>query len=146
MVAWTTAWGTFDGLILGLPIVIVAYLWLPLVTFIVGAALWALINIVSCRFVDRSWDTLLAGGTFDRWLEKRRSGERGKKAAEWVGRGSTVAFGVAALLSSAVLTVAVNRAVTGRPAPRRSLMAASLTPAIVYPAFFCLVAYLAQQA
>jgi hypothetical protein len=145
MVAFITAWATFDGIILGLPILVISIAWLPLVVFIVGAAVWALINITACRWVDRSWDTLIAGGGFERWLDKLRSKDRGKRAAEWVGRGSAVAFGVAAVLTSAVATVAVNRAATGRPTPGRLLMVVSLTPAIAWAGFFSGFAYLLQK-
>jgi hypothetical protein len=126
-------WAFADAIILGLPIMIASTATgRPVVVFLVGGGLYSLFNIGSCRWIERQWDDWIVGSSFERKLEKLRTGKRAQHAVERITGGSVKAFGVAAVVLSASEVIALHRLATGHSAGRARIVAASLAPAIVY--------------
>jgi hypothetical protein len=131
------AWTFFDGIILGLPILLVAFAWdRPVIVFVVGALLWILANVAVCRWIDREWDSWIVGTSFETRLEAFRNGKRARRPVELVTRGSPFWFGLAAILTSAGEVVALHRLVVGGSATRGQELAAALAPALFWAALF----------
>jgi hypothetical protein len=107
VVLWTFA----DGIILGIPTIILAAVWNAVIVFIIGAAVYTLFNLGSCRWIDDKWDTWIVGTSFEQRLDKVRNGKRARRPVELIGRGSRFWFGLAAVLLSAsqVVAPAANR-------------------------------------
>src|SRR5215510_6447681 len=70
--AMVTAWTFFDGFIIGGPILLVAEGVSPLAGFLFGAAVWSLANLTVCRWLNRQWESGVAGSRFEARLHKVR--------------------------------------------------------------------------
>ena len=56
----------FDGLIIGIPVMVLAAWFRPLVVWGVASGVLVWVNAAACGWVDRKWDTWIAGTGFER--------------------------------------------------------------------------------
>ena len=70
-------WTFFDGLILGIPILFAAvFIDQRVVVFAVGVALWTVINVAACGWIQRERDAWIVGTRFETRLEQLRNSSR----------------------------------------------------------------------
>lgn len=140
------AWTFFDGLILGLPIMIVAGVTeLPLIVFAIGAAAWTVLNIGAGHWIEGKWDTWIVGTRFEARLERFRNGKRAQRVVGWITRGSPILYALAGITTSASQTIALHRLVTGHSAERSRFLGAAIGPALFWSGFFALVGFVFRE-
>jgi hypothetical protein len=139
-------WTFFDGVIIGFPILVAATLWRPLMAFVIGATVWITLNLLTGRWIDREWESRVVGTRLETRLDKARSGERAQRAVARVANGSTLAFGVGAVLLSAGQMFALNRIAAGPPVSRSRRLAAAVSPAICWGGLYATFGFLLHEA
>jgi len=140
------AWTFFDGLILGVPILLVTTaIGLPLIVFAIGAVVWAVVNLGVCGWIEREWDAWIVGTRFETKLEKFRTKDRVQRPIEWIAHGSPILFALAAILTSAGETIALHRLIAGRSARRSRFLGACLGPALFWSALFAGFGFVVHQ-
>jgi hypothetical protein len=131
----------FDALLVGLPILLLASWFNPLVVFLVALVVVTLLDVAACRWVDRSWDAWIAGTAFDRRMEKVRVGKRARRPVGWIERGSDGWIALAAALLNAVQAIALIHLITGKPAGQRRILVASAAWALFTAGIFSLFGF-----
>ena len=137
-------WTFFDGVIIGFPILVVSTVWRPLFAFAIGATVWISLNLLTCRWIDREWDARVVGSRLASRLDKARTGERAQRAVTRIANGSTLAFGVTAVLLSAGQVFALNRIAAGPPVERSRRLAAAIAPALCWGGLYASIGFLLQ--
>ena len=83
-------WTFLDGLIVGVPIIVLATTWRPVITFVIGAVVWALVNLWVTGWINRRWDSWLGGSKVEARLNKIRDRKKVRRAVDWITRGFAV--------------------------------------------------------
>ena len=111
------------------PVLIAAAVLFPwYLTLVVATAVFTFVNVVSCSWVQRSWDTWIhaRGARLEARLAKLRARRLMKYPARWITRDSDIWVTVAAGLIGTVIVVTVIRLLGGAPVGRRRVIFASL--------------------
>ena len=64
----------FDALLIGLPILLLTAWLNPLAVFVGTLVVVTLLDLATCRWVDRQWDAWVAGTRFEARMQKVRTG------------------------------------------------------------------------
>jgi hypothetical protein len=126
--AAVAAYAFLDDLFLG-PILVAAAVWFPwYLTFGAAAALFTLINVACCNWVQQRWDSWIhgQGAKLEARLEKRRRSRLLRQPIGWITRDSDMWVTIAAGLIGTVIVVAVVRLLGGKPVGRRRVFLASV--------------------
>lgn len=140
-------WTVLDGLIIGVPIIIVATTWgRLLITFAIGAFVWSVVNLWVTGWINRRWDSWLSGSKVEAHLNKIRDGKKVRRAVEWITRGSPLWFAIAAITLSAGQVIILFRIATGKATNRGQQLCACLAPAIFFSGLFSFIGWAAHKA
>jgi hypothetical protein len=131
----------FDGVFVGLPIVLLATVFRPVLVYPVAAAAVALLAVACCSWVDRCWDEWLAGNStrMETRLRKMRESRLMRHPVAWIQHGSDRRYAFAAAVANPILVAALARFIAGKPIGRRRIVLGSLAYAIPYVALWTLV-------
>jgi hypothetical protein len=131
----------FDGVVLGVPIAVLAASFGPLIVYVVATTLVIVLTIASCRWVDRRWDDWLSGNTsrMGKRLDAMRSSRLMRHPVGWIERGSDRWYAFAAAVCNPVLVLASARSISGKPVGDRRILLGSVAYAIPYVAMWSLV-------
>jgi hypothetical protein len=142
------AYWLLDGLVFGIPVVILAAWLNPLVVFIVAAAVLVPLNIVCCRWLDRNWDGWLAshGKRIEGKLQKLRKGRVMSHPVRWVTGGSDGLYVLAAAVTSAITVVSLARLIGGRPVGGHRALVAAVTYGLFCSGIWALIGFAAGDA
>jgi hypothetical protein len=127
-----------DDLLLG-PILAGVTVWVPwYLTLGVAAAVFTLINIACCAWVQRSWESWIHGhgARLEARLEKLRRVRVLKHPLRWITRDSDVWLTIAAGLIGTVIVVAVARLAGSKPVGARRVVFASLAYSVGFAATY----------
>jgi hypothetical protein len=140
-----TAYALLDAYVLG-PVVIEASAWFdPFVVFGVATAVLTLVNVACCSWLERRGDDH-APGRIEARLERLGSSRLMRRPVQWITRGSSASFVLAAVIVNAIFVVGVARFLGGGPVDRRRIMLASAAYSITFAAFFVAVGFGAGDA
>lgn len=142
------AYWLLDGIVFGIPVVLLAAWLNALVVFIVAAAVLVPINIVSCRWIDRHWDGWMAshGKRVESKLQKIRKGRIMSHPAKWVTGASDGLYVIAAAVTSGITAVSLARVISGRPVGEHRVIVAAVTYGIFCSGLWALIGFLAGDA
>jgi hypothetical protein len=131
----------FDGLVLGLPIALLAASLKPLVVFIVATIAVIFLTVACGRWVDRRWDEWFSGhaNRIESRLERMRESRLMRHPVAWIQRGPDRWYALASALANPVLVVALARSIGGKPVGERRVLLGSVAYAIPYVALWSLV-------
>lgn len=135
------AYAFLDDLFLG-PIVVGLAVWLPwYVAFGLAAPMLTLVNIASCNWLQRSWESWIQGhgAKLEAKLERLRRSRLLRHPVGWIARESEVWFVIAAGLIGTVIVVGVARLSGGEPVARRTLAFASVAYSAGFAATYTIV-------
>lgn len=127
-----------DDLILG-PILVALTVWVPwYLIFGVAAGVLTFVNIASCNWMQRNWDTWIRGNgaKLEKKLEKLRRGRLLRHPLGWITRDSAVLLTVAAGLIGTIIVVAVTRLAGSRTIGQRNILFASVAYSIGFAATY----------
>jgi hypothetical protein len=140
-----TAYALFDAYVIG-PLVIELSAWYdPLVVFSVATVVLTLVNVACCSWLERRGDDH-APGRIETRLERLGSSRLMRRPVQWITRGSSAWFVLAAVIVNAIFVVGVARFLGGGPVDRRRIMLASAAYSITFAAFFAAVGFGAGDA
>jgi hypothetical protein len=140
-----TAYALLDAYVLG-PVVIELSAWFdPFVVFGVATAVLTLVNVACCSWLERRGDDH-APNRIEARLERLGSSRLMRRPVEWITRGSSAWFVLAAVIVNAIFVVGVARFLGGGPVDRRRIMLASAAYSITFAAFFVAVGFGAGDA
>jgi hypothetical protein len=111
------------------PVLVTAAVLFPwYLTLCVATAVFTFVNVVSCTWVQRRWDTWIGtqGARLEARLARLREGRLLKYPARWITRDSDIWVTVAAGLIGTVIVVTVIRLLGGTPIDRRRVIFGSL--------------------
>ena len=131
----------FDALLIGIPVMLLAAWFNPLIVWGVATGMLIWINAAACGWVDRQWEVWIVGTRFEERLQKMRDSKRAHKPVEWINRGSDAWFGLAAALLNAVEVVTLVRLINGRPVGAHRIMVASFSYSIFVVGIFSLFGF-----
>jgi len=151
--------GTVGALVAGyalfdvIPIAIVvvgltAWVEHPLVLFLFTAVALLVINVASCRWLQRHWDAWIAGNgaRIEAKLEKMRQSRVMKHPVAWITQGSDWWFALATAIVNPILVVAAARTVGGQPISERRILIACVAYAVPMAAVFTFTGYALGEA
>jgi hypothetical protein len=140
-----TAYALFDAYVIG-PVVIELSAWFdPFIVFGVATAVLTLVNVACCSWLERRGDERQPGRIEAR-LERFGSSRLMRRPVQWITRGSSAWFVLAAVIVNAIFVVGVARFLGGAPVDRRRIMLASAAYSITFAAFFAAVGFGAGDA
>ena len=135
-----TAYALLDAYVLG-PVVIELSAWFdPLVVFGVATAVLTLVNVACCSWLERRGEGR-APGRIEARLERLGSSRLMRRPVQWITRGSSAWFVLAAVIVNAIFVVGVARFLGGAPVNRRRIMLASAAYSVTFVAFFVAVGF-----
>ncbi len=131
----------FDGIVLGLPIALLAASFKPLIVFIVATIAVIVLAIACCRWVDSRWEEWFSSNAsrIEPRLERMRASRLMRHPVAWVQRGPDRWYALASALANPVLVVALARSIGGKPVGERRIVLGSVAYAIPYVALWSLV-------
>lgn len=140
-------WWLGDAVV-GIAVMLLAAWGRPLIVFVVAAAVYALINIACCTWINRHWDRWMAkaGKRVETKVQKMRSSRLMKHPVAWIERGTDWWFALAAALTNAITAVVVARLIGGKPLSERRVLVASLAFSLFAAGFFSLIGFVAGDA
>ncbi len=121
------------------PVLVTATVLFPwYLTLGAATAIFTFVNVVSCSWVQRSWDTWIhaQGARLEARLAGLREGRLLKFPARWITRDSDIWVTVAAGLIGTVIVVTVIRLLGGAPIGRRRVFFASLAYSVGFTATY----------
>ena len=127
------AWEGFADMLLSLALVGSALVVSPLVVALVTFALYIVITLTFCTWIDNNWDGWYAkaGPKVASKVDKWRQGGFMSRAVDWITDGSALTYGIAAALLSPQIVVTTARVVTGKAVGKARVLWACLAYAIV---------------
>jgi hypothetical protein len=102
-------------------------------------------HLACCSWLERRGDDH-APGRIEARLERLGSSRLMRRPVEWITRGSSAWFVLAAVIVNAIFVVGVARFLGGGPVDRRRIMLASAAYSITFAAFFVAVGFGAGDA
>jgi hypothetical protein len=128
----------FDTVPVGLPILVLAATYDPLLVFVGAATGILLLNIACCTWIDENWGIWIAGrgARVAAKLDRLRDGKTVSKTLGWITGGSGVRYAVAAAIVNAIIVVGTTRVATGVPVGNRRIRIASLAYAVMFAGVF----------
>jgi hypothetical protein len=142
------AYGLFDTLLMGVPIVLLAAWLNPLVVFVVAAVGVTAADGLCCTWLDREWDSWFAGfgRRIEPRLERMRAARLLRLPVAWIERGSTRQFAVGAAVTNAIIATVIARLVTGAQVGPRRILVASLAYGVFFTGLYTFVGFLLGSA
>jgi hypothetical protein len=135
-----SAYALLDAYVLG-PVVIELSAWLdPFVVFGVAAAVLTLLNVACCSWLERRGRDG-EPGRIEARLERLGSSRAMRRPVQWITRGSSAWFVLAAVIVNAIFAVGVARFLGGKPVNRRRILLASAAYSITFAAFFAALGF-----
>jgi hypothetical protein len=106
------------------------------------------INIVSCRWLQRYWDAWIAtsGKRVEAKLEQLRKVVVMRHPVAWITRGSDWWFALATAIVNPIIVVAAARIIGGRPITERRIVIAAVAYAVPMAAVFTFTGYVLGEA
>ena len=141
-------YATFDSLITGLPIAVLAAVLNPLIVFLAAAVLLVLLNIACCNWIERQWAAFIAGNAkrLEAKLDKMRKSRVMRHPVAWITRGSDAWYTLAAALANAIIVMALARFIGGEPVSERRILLGSVAYAICFAATFSVTGFVVADA
>ncbi len=131
----------FDGIVVGLPIALLAASLKPLAVFLVATIAVIFLAITCCRWVDSRWDEWFSSHTsrIESRLKRMRASRVMSHPVAWIQRGPDRWYALASALANPVLVVALARSIGGKPVGERRIVLGSVAYAIPYVGLWALV-------
>jgi hypothetical protein len=141
-------YAVFDSLLAGVPVAALAAFLNPLIVFAGAAALLTLLNIACCNWIQRQWESWIAGNAkrLETRLEKMRKGRMMRHPVSWITRGSDAWYTLAAALANAIIVAALARFIGGEPVSERRIFLGSVAYSISFAATFSVTGFLVGDA
>ena len=107
-----------------------------------------MINVASCRWLQRHWESWIAGNgeRVEAKLEKMRASRVMRHPIKWITRGSDWWFALATAIVNPIIVVAAARTIGGQPISERRILIASLAYAVPMAAVFTFTGYVVGEA
>ena len=133
----------FDGVVLGVPVALLAASFRPLVVYVVATTAAISLIIASCRWVDRRWDDWLSGNgsRIGKRLDGMRESRLMRHPVGWIERGSDRWYALAAAIANPILVLAMARSIGGEPVGERRILLGSVAYAVPYVAIWTFVGW-----
>jgi uncharacterized membrane protein len=134
-------YAVFDAITAGLAVVFLSAYFNSLIVFVVAVVVIALINLASCTWVDREWETFASGPgkRVEKRLDKMRKSKTMRHPVEWITRGSAGWYALAAALINAITVTALARIIGGKPVGQRRVQLAAIAYAVFFAGIFTLI-------
>lgn len=129
-------------------VVLTAWFERPLVLFLITAVALVVINVACCRWVQRHWDTWIAGNgsRIEAKLQTMRASRVMKHPVAWITRGSDWWYALATAIVNPIIVVVAARTIGGQSITERRIVIACVAYAVPMALVFTLTGYAVGEA
>jgi hypothetical protein len=138
------AYGLFDTLLMGVPIVLLAAWLNPLLVFAVAAVGVTAADGLCCTWLDREWDGWFAGYArrIEPRVERMRDARLLRHPVAWIEHGSDRQFALGAAITNAIIATVISRLLNGAPVGPRRILMASFAYGVFFTGLYTFVGFL----